>query len=158
IGLGLNKRAPDVDISLTLTLLFPQTFDKKKMDVESIEKKVENFIRLGYKYSLEGDWTNAGEAFYKASELDPTNTKALNNMGSAYLEIGKYKEAKEVFERAVSLAPNDPDIHYNLGLAYLKLDDLLSAKHSWEKTLSLNPAHEGASRNLRILSIGGIGE
>jgi tetratricopeptide (TPR) repeat protein len=156
IGAGLNERSPDWDASLTLALLFPARADNRALDVVSLENRIENYLRLGYKYGLEGDWTRAGEAYEKAVELDPVNTRALNNLGSAYLEIGRYREAVTVLKRAISLARSDPDLYYNLGLAHIKLDDLVNARLAWETALELNPGHEAALRNLRILKMGGI--
>ena len=56
-----------------------------------------------------------------ATELNPRDADAYNNLGAALQEAGKVAEAENALRGALSINPNHMDAHWNLGLALLAL-------------------------------------
>ena len=54
----------------------------------------------------------------KVIELDPNNWKALNSLGTVYLQSGDTKNALDSWEKTVEINPKAGKTHYYLGLVY----------------------------------------
>ena len=48
-----------------------------------------------------------------AIQIDPKNTLAINNKGSAYYNLKDYDKAKQCFDEAFNIDPDDPDVIVN---------------------------------------------
>ena len=60
-------------------------------------------------------------AFWKdARELDPTDTRYLENIGNAHFELGNFPNALESFTDLRKLNPKRTDLHYSIGRTYLR--------------------------------------
>ena len=57
------------------------------------------------------DYSNSNKLaileFYKALEIDPTSTVALNGLGVGFGNFGEYNEAKKYYTRALEIDPNN---------------------------------------------------
>ena len=117
----------------------------------SIKKKSHN---VAEDYYLKGnvhfnknqpDYQQALEAYLEAARLKPGNTKYLNSIGLAYLELANYNKAIGYFEKALALdtgAHGDRHPHIaswlnNLGEAWRELGNYQKAIGYYEKALAI---------------------
>lgn len=61
------------------------------------------YNNLGYAYYLSGNYTEAASALGKAIVIDPSNVRALNNMGAALNKLGKTESAKKYIALAKAI-------------------------------------------------------
>lgn len=69
------------------------------------------FTKLGIKYAQAGLWDKAEDAFKKAAEATPAESKIHYNLGITYNVLGKHQEAISSLERALTLDPKDKYIN-----------------------------------------------
>ena len=60
----------------------------------------------------------------KVIELDPNNWKALNSLGTVYLQSGDTKKAVDSWKKTVEINPQAGRTHYYLGLVYFSEGNL----------------------------------
>ena len=85
---------------------------------EFIEKHPEHVgVRLAYASFLtdRGDELAAAPHLVKATELDPRNPAAWNNLGNHYGHMGPVKKAFECYEKAIQLNPDAAVYYHNYG-------------------------------------------
>jgi protein O-mannosyl-transferase len=76
-------------------------------------------FRLGILYGhYRKDLDKAVPLLEKATELDPLNAEAYNNLGVAYGMAGRPQEGIRALEQAAKLNPTDAQVYVNLGVAY----------------------------------------
>ncbi|HEV2493407.1 MAG TPA: tetratricopeptide repeat protein [Terriglobia bacterium] len=89
------------------------------------------------------DFPSAIRHAQKALELDPSFTKAYDNLGLCYEAVGKYEEAIRAYGRAVRLNQKDrpcsPWPSLDLGALLVKLDRLGEAEESLTQSLKCDP-------------------
>ncbi len=68
----------------------------------------ENHFRLGTAYAKAKSIREAGDAFRKVTELDPSYAPAYRELGELYFIAQKYQQAKEYYQKYVSLRPEMP--------------------------------------------------
>jgi Flp pilus assembly protein TadD len=61
-----------------------------------------------------GAWAPAIEQFRAATEIEPMNPDAHNNLGAALAREGRFDEAEASFRKAIELAPDHPGARRNL--------------------------------------------
>jgi Flp pilus assembly protein TadD len=74
------------------------------------------------------------------------------NLGVALARTGRLDEAVHHLSTALALRPDFAPAHYNLGAAMLERGDRERAGHHFSEALRLDPRHEGAKRQLALLS------
>ncbi|KAF9434440.1 hypothetical protein BGZ76_008020 [Entomortierella beljakovae] len=74
-------------------------------------------------YSQMGDHQNAIKDSIKASEVDPSYSKAYSRLGHAYFSVGKYNEAVSAYEKGLGLEPNNATMKSSLATARSKARD-----------------------------------
>lgn len=62
------------------------------------------------------------ECFHKVLALDPLNTDALVNLGSALSDLGNQQEALKYYHRAEEAGSVDRNLFYNIGVAMMNID------------------------------------
>lgn len=85
---------------------------------EFIEKHPEHVgVRLAYASFLtdRGDEMAAAPHLVKATQLDPKNPAAWNNLGNHYGHMGPVKKAFECYEKAIQLNPDAAVYYHNYG-------------------------------------------
>lgn len=59
---------------------------------------------LGLEYRKTGDLENAAQAFSAAARLDPGNTAAFQELGSALVALGRSDDARAIFAEGILAA------------------------------------------------------
>jgi tetratricopeptide (TPR) repeat protein len=112
-----------------------------------MEKVVEDFpggatfTYFGQLQLFRGDLPAAIQAFENALKDNPLHTRALFNLGLAWMRTGKTRKAIDHFKRVLNV---DEDFHlarYWLGLLYMNSADLESAQHTFHGLLRKTPSY-----------------
>ena len=103
-----------------------------------------------------GQVDRAIETYSHAIKLNPNNTYAYNNRGSAYESKNSFDRAIADYTKAIQLNPNYADAYFNRGVAYGEKGDYDHAIADYTKTIDLNPNYAEAytNRGAAYLKIG----
>jgi len=111
-----------------------------------------NYLSYGSIFFARGYYDQAGGAFQRALEDDPSSAEALYGLGSVYLEQGKSAQARESFARVTKLEPSYPDTlpnaWNNLGIIATREERMAEAISYFQQALQLSPNHLVALENL----------
>lgn len=86
------------------------------------------YAGLGRIRGLSGDWRGAVVYLNKASTLQPTSSKHLNDYGFALLQSGDAAAALARLRQAAELAPRNPQVRNNLILALASAGEIAEAR------------------------------
>ena len=120
-------------------------------------QQAEAWQNLGFVLSATRDHEHAVEAYQRALLLDPTYTRARNNLGFSLAMLGRDDEAFKNFKSALEPTYGfdaellEANAYYNLGLALVGRGDEAAARRNFNTTLSLVPDHELAQQALAEL-------
>lgn len=134
--------------------------------LEALDKNstAKNYHALGVFYLTQAKFTDAIQNLEKSLELEKTNAKYYNDLGSAYFELAKngeksqkfenFARANEAFSKAVELNPNLLEALFNKSLT---LQEYLpkQATESWNLYLQKDPNSKWADearKNLEKIS------
>ncbi len=78
-------------------------------------------------------------AYKKASELEPTNPKFLNNQGEVLSQLNQYHEAMAVHDQALKLDPENANARKGRGVSLIGLKQYEAALKELREAVSLNP-------------------
>jgi len=81
----------------------------------------------------------AGAAYRKALELDPSLVAALINLANIHYSRDELVEAQALYERAIGVEADFFEAHFNLGNIYHDLGQFSEAQSCYEEALRLNP-------------------
>ena len=81
----------------------------------------------------------AGAAYRKALELDPSLVAALINLANIHYSRDELVEAQALYERAIGVEADFFEAHFNLGNIYHDLGQFNEAQSCYEEALRLNP-------------------
>lgn len=112
--------------------------DARRMTIESLEQRVASdsmdsdarYI-LARKYHARGEIDRAVTLYRAALRLDPTNTRAQNDLGVALQARGKRTEAEAAYRRAAALDPFSFTAHLNLALVLRSLNRAAEASQEF---------------------------
>jgi tetratricopeptide (TPR) repeat protein len=107
---------------------------------------------LGIALEQLGRPTEAILQYREALRIKPDYVEAHVNLGVALARTGRLDEAVHHLSTALALRPDFAPAHYNLGAAMLERGDRERAGHHFSEALRLDPRHEGAKRQLALLS------
>lgn len=94
---------------------------------------------LGAQSAEQGEIDESIAAYKEAVELNPSDIRAQNELGRAYMVAGDHETAITVFRTALSLDRRLPQVHFNLGLAYAKLGRYQDAIAELTESAALSP-------------------
>ena len=95
-----------------------------------------------------GDLPLAIQLLKRATEVEPKNKYAWNNLGLAYLGMRKGDDAVAAFKKALEVNPYDEFAYNNLGRAYWQDRKYDEAADAFHKQLEANPLDKFAHGNL----------
>jgi len=87
----------------------------------------------------------------KASELEPEDFEAHNNLGSSLKSLGRLQEAVKSFKKAIGINSNYPQAFFNLGNTLNSIGEISEAIKCFQKATTLNPNYTMAYNNLGLL-------
>ncbi|CAM3307733.1 glycosyltransferase [Rhodothermus bifroesti] len=80
-------------------------------------------VLIGEEFFVRGEYGEALRFFKSVLDVDPQNTRALNDAGLVYAELGEVEKAVEYFEKALQYDPSFAKAFFNL------LDTLIKYNH-----------------------------
>ncbi len=115
-----------------------------RADVSSAVPLLNQGIALIYLRRL----SDAEQALYAASLVDPTSPRIWYSLGLARFDSGNQMSALSAFQHVVALDPQNADSHYYIGTIDLGLKDYDHAAQEFETALTVNPLHASAQYGL----------
>jgi|GEM_PF-2343320 len=104
-----------------------------------------------------GKVAEAIDAFEKAIQISPKDSRAHMLRGVAAARKGQHGEALDFYEKALDLDPSSVEAYQSRGLTFMRLDRLPLAVADFTKAVTINPKfEEGYLR--RGLAYGRLGE
>jgi Flp pilus assembly protein TadD len=91
------------------------------------EESADRQVAFGLKVAQKGLWQEARFRFERATQLEPSNASALNNLAVALEQMGEFEEARKAYETALSLKAGDIYIQQNYDL-FREADDKRNRK------------------------------
>ncbi len=101
---------------------------------------------IGIEFFRKGDYGRARDAFAKAVELDPSDVRAINNLGYTDFQLARYDDAIAEIKRALALDSDRAVAWLNLGDALAAKGDMPAATEAWSKYLAKVPDSPEAAR------------
>jgi tetratricopeptide (TPR) repeat protein len=162
VAAAVEKLADDNEIDLLALARNPEGADIAELQAklaaraEAHEAAGERERKIGAEY-----WRHAGalaflhdtraamRAYTKATELDPDDAEAWNQLGHLQKRVGELDAAIKSYERALTLGNSSADQAMiaaatgNLGLIYRRRGDLDAAESMHKKALAINEALGG---------------
>ena len=128
-------------------------------DMVNKGETAEYYYNIGYLKTSEGKYTEAIEAFRKATQLDHLFAKAYEGMGKAYRALGQNEQAEKYLQKAVDIymdkenvedaesilndileiSKDSVNVFNSLGVLYRKKGDFKKALKNYEKALRVHP-------------------
>lgn len=96
-----------------------------------LHKRADIYYSHGTEALLKKDYTTALEALLQAKEIDPQNTKTLNNLGMAYFFKGRADLAIKELNAALEVDKKNSDAKNNLASIYFNQKKYGEAKTLW---------------------------
>ncbi|MHB9101235.1 MAG: tetratricopeptide repeat protein [Sulfuricella sp.] len=100
--------------------------------------------------SLKAQGKDSLPALQKATELEPGNAEAHNNLGVALKSLGQLDGAAASYRRALEIKPDYAEAHYNLGITLQELGQLDGAVACYRRVLEIKPDYIEALSNLAL--------
>ncbi|MDR2404995.1 MAG: tetratricopeptide repeat protein [Deltaproteobacteria bacterium] len=97
-----------------------------------------NLILMAEEAYLLGRPQEAIGLLAKVISEEPSNIRALSNIGVIFHAVGQYRDAKIAFEKVLAIEPANNDMRKNYVLTLLTLKDYKEAKKSLEILLAVN--------------------
>lgn len=137
------------------------------------EENAEYYYNIGYIQTAQGNYSEAIQAFRKATAIDRLFAKAYQGMGRAYQKLGKtdqaekymikaadihmgkenVHEAEDVLQEIKKMNPNTVNIYNSLGVLYRKKGDFKKALHNYKRALVIHPERVRIHYNIGRLYI-----
>ena len=97
-----------------------------------------SFNLSGVYHYQRGEFPQAIEDFTQVTLLDPDNTKALNNLGTARYLDGQFAAAIDAWQKSEAINPSR-SAYANMGTGYYFLKDFDRAALMYEKAIAVTP-------------------
>ena len=128
-------------------------------DMVNKGETAEYYYNIGYIKTSEGKYSEAIEAFRKATQLDSLFAKAYEGMGKAYHAMGQHEMAEKCLQKAadiymdkenvedaesvlneiLEISKDSANVFNSLGVLYRKKGDFRKALKNYEKALRIHP-------------------
>ena len=98
-----------------------------------------------------GDILNAGRAFHRATELEPTRSETWAALGTTFDQQGQHRLAQTSYERALEFEPYRTTTLTNYGLSLLLSGDLTGAEAKLRLAAANSDAGARVTENLALV-------
>jgi tetratricopeptide (TPR) repeat protein len=98
-----------------------------------------SYIFLGNVRVAQGDLAKAAESYADALKIDPTNLRALENLGN-YYALTNPEKALEYYERYLVISPRDPDINFQIAIVHHRRGHYSKALTYYKESIENEPA------------------
>lgn len=105
----------------------------------------------GVKLFKQGEYDKALKIFTQATQADPYDAWAYNNLGLTQAEVGQFLAALKSYHKALNLAPQHCVITYNKGMAQHSKGDLLGSRETLAQWGTLCPENPSMFQDLEKL-------
>ena len=112
------------------------------------DMKADDLAASGYAAYMSGNFPIAVALLKRATEVDPKNKYAWNNLGLAYFAQRQDDLAISAFEKQIAVNPYDEYAYNNLGRVYWNERKYDDAAKEFDKQLENNPLDKAAHANL----------
>jgi tetratricopeptide (TPR) repeat protein len=112
------------------------------------DMKADDLAESGYAAYMSGNLPIAVALLKRATEVDPKNKYAWNNLGLAYFGMRQDDKAISAFEKQIEVNPYDEYAYNNLGRVYWNERKYDDAAKEFDKQLENNPLDKAAHANL----------
>lgn len=141
-ALHLESDNADAHIALGYLYLDMQMFDAslKAFDlaVESQPGYWRAFNARGIFHFQQGDYPNAIDNFTRVTILNPENSGAFNNLGTAKYFMGEFNDAIEAWKQSEALSPGR-EVLSNMGTGYYYLREFDMAQDMYRQAIEAAP-------------------
>ncbi|HHZ92484.1 TPA: tetratricopeptide repeat protein, partial [Candidatus Poribacteria bacterium] len=97
-----------------------------------------------------GELEESIEAYHKAIEINPNDSRIHYNLGAAQKKQGKLDNAIQTYHQAIEINPDDAEIYNSLGTTLQKQEKLDQAIQVYHRALEINSNYSEASYNLGL--------
>jgi tetratricopeptide (TPR) repeat protein len=111
----------------------------KDIHISRTELLLKEYLLKGNEYYYRKEYNNAIQCYDKALEIEPNDSKAWNNKGTALGQLGNYEEAIKCFDKALEMEPNYAKAWDNKGTAFEKLGNYEEAIQCYDKAIEIQP-------------------
>jgi tetratricopeptide (TPR) repeat protein len=101
-------------------------------------------LKRGIVYRTQGALEDALRDLRRASDLDPTATRALELVGDLHLQLTRFDRAIERYQNYLAVDDQSPHVQYKLGLAFYRAGRAREALEPLRRALALNASLEEA--------------
>ncbi|MFH2064323.1 MAG: tetratricopeptide repeat protein [Pseudomonadota bacterium] len=161
---SLQDQPSEAEIALQKGLAMVEKEDYREAisvleDLTEKGETAEYYYNLGYLKTSEEKYTEAIEAFQKATRLDRLFAKAYEAMGHAYQQLGRQDEAQKYLQKAADLymskenvqdaeevlneilkiGKDTVNVYNSLGVLYRKKGDPETALKHYKKAIKVHP-------------------
>jgi tetratricopeptide (TPR) repeat protein len=116
--------------------------------VPPADMKADDLVDSGRAAAASGNFPAAIALLKRATEVEPKNKFAWNNLGMVYLQIRENDAAIAALQKQIELNPYDEFAYNNLGRAYWQERKYDEAVNAFHKQLEINPLDKFAHANL----------
>ncbi len=133
---------------------FEMTDEEKQKYAEQLERQkrmrefsaeVKQRFDEGVKFSDQGMYAEAIDAFNKALEKDPEQPGILARVADAYSKLNKNDEALSYYQKAIELSPADPALYTNMGVVLSNMGKTEESQQAFQKAAAMSPGSAAQS-------------
>jgi Tfp pilus assembly protein PilF len=143
-GRGGNGGTPSTAQQNSLIPLDTERVAQLMAEVQLDPNNKDALFELGERYFEANEWQSAIDWLTKLAAIDPANTAAQTDIGTANFNLGLPDAAKTSWLAVLQIDPNYVQAHYNLGFLYANVEpvDLAAASQEWQKVVELAPGSD----------------
>ncbi len=93
----------------------------------------------------QGRYEEAGKMYTRLLQIDPTNVKAMNNLGLVLKKLGRNEEALQAYRYAIQTDSSYPLTYKNIGVLLEEMHDKNGAIQAYETYIGLAPEAKDAA-------------
>lgn len=134
-------------ILLIVTVLFINTITIQAQATDWV------YMHEGNRHFKKGDYTNAEISYRKALKENPSNGRALFNLGDTYLALNNPQDAMKMYQEAANSEENKifkAMSYHNMGYIYHKNNQYKEAIDYYKEALRNNPKDNETRYNLAL--------